>query len=1404
MKHSLQRVIQAAAIVLTFALLTMPAFTLSNETAAEVGGAASVAEAQPTAAAEETAAPEATAANSTAANSTAASSTAASSTAADAEENNMIVMAAAPLLLSSTQGTEFGQYITGSSIEKSSDGASWSTIASGGSVTDGDKVRVALNYTLPQGVVTSTSRTIYYQLPTGIRPDQAESGTVYDSGNQAVGSYTLDANGKIVITFNEDFANKNQSFTGTFRFSGSASLDSSSTSQQEASFGASGGSIIIVPKAKQTDLTVGKSGKLGSDGKTVSYKITASSVNGTPDTVTLADYFRSDSTASGSYDRNSFVLQKKSADGTLSAVSGYTPQITSGTGGESFTLGGLPALAAGESYVLSYSAQVTATSSSSTGASAIGNTVKATSGTKSAQDTSTVQVSSAVMQKSGEYLASDGLIHWKISVHGTGRALGGSVLSDTLPTGLEISGSVTLHNITAGTTQTVTLPYTFPAGASGEYTVEYCTTAPAESTSVTNHAELNGTPGKYAADGTATVTHTAGDVAKGCGGITGTSGDASVCSWNIQVWPKDSTLAANEHWICTDTIQNGIDATGKDLGAQSHYAVAADLTAALAQNTLYGLDGTQESLSPSDYTITCYDVNGAVVAAADTTTPVKSFKIDICPKTALKGQQLIFHYTTLLTAKDATADANATFANALTSTYGNKNTEYIYTPQTPQDPQAPLIKQSGKNQDGSVKYQSGASQMDYNAIGNKLYYRLLLHTDASTTGDLTVTDVLPAGTSYVADSLAGFFYDSESYVHPQLDNGDYSFSGAQKPTVTVAKNAQGEDVLTVTIADGYNQKCGTNYRTLALTYQASIAQDAKWTDAKTEDVVYENNAAWNGNPASQQTTVHREIKSLEKTGTQLMDVDGKPRNAAEYQIVINSAGLDLAIGADTITLKDTLSLASGTFAELLPSTVHLYRYSGAAADKRGEEIDKALYSYRYDAVTNTLSFILPDSTPCVLVYDYAFDRSAVSGNVTVSNSATLEGVRTGSSDKKDIVLRESTSSATVESHKINIYKVDADNYTTVLPGAVFDLYEFAETSTNSNIWDWKKLETLTTDANGMITLDPLTDTNIGSNRLYRIIETQAPAGYQLDATPYVFLWMDKGASVSTTTATVSLYVTQELAKWQGRYIPYAGGSILVPNTYTSVRVEKHWLDQAGNATAAPSLPNGLEVKLYRQPYKANGYSVTVSVDGRSERTKKVTVAQNSPLTVTMEGWSITGDFTYNGTAYKITTSNGTGSVTIPAITSDTTINIVSSSQWNVNGLSLNGYDSPSGKTASGSRELVGTANLTAAGGWSHIWESLPTADSSGNTYYYTVEETVPSGCTAAYRNNDGICSGTIQILNTMSGYSLPATGGTGTAGMRQWGTACLLLGMLGLCIRKTTLYAAERRTRKDNTQRKQA
>ena len=178
MKHSLQRVIQAAAIVLTFALLTMPAFTLSNETAAEVGGAASVAEAQPTAAAEETAAPEATAANSTAANSTAASSTAASSTAADAEENNMIVMAAAPLLLSSTQGTEFGQYITGSSIEKSSDGASWSTIASGGSVTDGDKVRVALNYTLPQGVVTSTSRTIYYQLPTGIRPDQAESGTV--------------------------------------------------------------------------------------------------------------------------------------------------------------------------------------------------------------------------------------------------------------------------------------------------------------------------------------------------------------------------------------------------------------------------------------------------------------------------------------------------------------------------------------------------------------------------------------------------------------------------------------------------------------------------------------------------------------------------------------------------------------------------------------------------------------------------------------------------------------------------------------------------------------------------------------------------------------------------------------------------------------------------------------------------------------------------------------------------------------------------------------------------------------------------------------------------------------------------------------------------------------------------
>lgn len=107
--------------------------------------------------------------------------------------------------------------------------------------------------------------------------------------------------------------------------------------------------------------------------------------------------------------------------------------------------------------------------------------------------------------------------------------------------------------------------------------------------------------------------------------------------------------------------------------------------------------------------------------------------------------------------------------------------------------------------------------------------------------------------------------------------------------------------------------------------------------------------------------------------------------------------------------------------------------------------------------------------------------------------------------------------------KVVLTKVDADDETVKLPGAVFKLEERAADGT----WtDLPGYEALTTDGGGLITVEDLV---VGT---YRFVEVSAPEGYELETTPIEF-------TLAEDTPGLEVAVTAPNAK-----SPVLGGAVL--------------------------------------------------------------------------------------------------------------------------------------------------------------------------------------------------------------------------------------------------------------------
>ena len=288
-----------------------------------------------------------------------------------------------------------------------------------------------------------------------------------------------------------------------------------------------------------------------------------------------------------------------------------------------------------------------------------------------------------------------------------------------------------------------------------------------------------------------------------------------------------------------------------------------------------------------------------------------------------------------------------------------------------------------------------------------------------------------------------------------------------------------------------------------------------------------------------------------------------------------------------------------------------------------------------------------------------FTITEADGTVVDDNGGMTSSMGLYRTDKNgQIIIEDQTSSADVNQAKLRIYKVDAENYTDLLPGAAFEIYRFEQTDDGG--YDW--IQTILTaqgedgqyivGETGYIELNFVEHLTAGSlyNTLYRLNEITAPTGYTASDETYYFVWMEQSATEESTIAamTETGAVPENFSFETANvvFIPYSTDSaIYVPNesSTTFISVTKQWQGAEGTALEEGEHPDEVKVTLYqvsnagtKTEYKAEGVENPVKLNAGNgwtytwEQLPKED-AQGDAVTYTVEetpieGWDVS--YTY--------------------------------------------------------------------------------------------------------------------------------------------------------------------------------
>lgn len=326
-----------------------------------------------------------------------------------------------------------------------------------------------------------------------------------------------------------------------------------------------------------------------------------------------------------------------------------------------------------------------------------------------------------------------------------------------------------------------------------------------------------------------------------------------------------------------------------------------------------------------------------------------------------------------------------------------------------------------------------------------------------------------------------FAEDVENYVV----NGTNSTASADNKTYTLNNLNPGyyliKDTGTVTGHDSYTRYMMKVVKDVAATHKGTVPTVDKQVQDETADAEAGSTDGWG------ETADHELFESFKFKLTATLTADEEYAEYEKYKVVFT----------DTMSAGITFESIESVKVDGVPVT----NYScTATAGQAGGEWTLTIDNIKIDGVDLTNGAVIE------VIYNAHLNSNAVVGNhddnvnkvkLNFSNNPNAGGENDLGSTEEDWVW--------VFTYNVDVDKVDGKHKTQMLAGAEFKLKNSAgkwATVENGEIKGWVDSQdagtTLTSDANGRIAIEGL---DAGT---YYLVETKAPAGYNLLANPVEF------------------------------------------------------------------------------------------------------------------------------------------------------------------------------------------------------------------------------------------------------------------------------------------------------------
>ena len=1231
-------------------------------------------------------------------------------------------------------------YITDVTVSKRR-GDSWVKV---NEITSGHNVRIDLKYTLPEGLITSQSRKIQYQLPDVIKIDNPPlTGALKDSSEQPVGTFSIDANGLVTFEYSQEFSEDEKSFSGDFFFE--CKVGSRKT-QEEVIFSFPGKGEVtftIKPSSLAFDIKTTKTASevvQHGDGEWyVTYTMTISSKKGTGKDIEVFDYF-SDDNVVGSQMKQVILLNSIHI---WDNNGNYVENIQFEQYENSGFVTTLPKLEAGQKYTITCVALVNKqllSTSATTNLKLNKNIFYVRSGKNEHSSYAEAEYRRNVIKKTSEK-QEDGSYKYTVTINESQENLKGLTIKDTFKlddTVIDINDIEGFYvDVQGGSNPGITKEnffstgYKFENDFNNKIVITYRYYPPANETNaekkLVNRIEIG--------------PNTWGEVEDTIGII----GYLDKTHDENQVVKKDGYVEVP--YLVTVTVNDGI-------------AEGATLTDTLNQDHIQSLltPVTVNGIEASDYTIQYLGKDGVLVN--EFAEGMIGFKVTFKAITPEKAQKINFEYKVKAEFASYPAgtfryDNVAVFASG--SINQTKTDSYTYTKH------AFLLKKVSRYSSG---YQTSIDEVkESDLTDGKLYYELEIKPAERNLNDtFTVTDKLPEGAVYVEDSF-----------------------NASPTTLNQMSVSEDGRTLTFTIPkEVYVNEDGSYKHDVLYIHYAIQISNANISGSQQELVYFTNTATSGEDKASVTVPVLFEEKEIEEDD--VIDKKGFQNNSdITYTIVVNKNRLDLIPNVNKITLNDVLKCdvdeSKIQDITLVGNIVSVYEYDASKPDGKGAPVSKNFYTYQYNEKTHNISMILPDSEAFVVEYTYRFKFTSnyAGQTITIKNNVELVG-----SYKKEISTQWKNQSAGGSVAKYNsliVYKVEKGNEDEKLSGAKFNLYKYNDGSFSLIQNDIEipvtgcKFVSDKTDEDMMAA----TDIAVEENVLYYLEEVQAPSGYKIEAghEKFYFALGTYGKSIKDLKAAVAKAVETADITVDDVHFANTNAIVNIENEIEdgAVRIQKVWLNHDGSEMQASE--SSISVGLYKTHHRytdAQPVEVEVSYKGNGMSSPQLAFASTeyyrigTKLTVTgylNEGWRKNwGGWDFASTqmtARLYINGDDRGELNIENVYSVTHSEIVSST---LNKISIvvtaNTYNSildgsKPGKVngtiatlAAGDMEFVQNVTIDSHNNWTAVVSGLPTKENDGEDIYYYVTEFSLYGYTISYQNNGvlaGVGGNPIVVIN---------------------------------------------------------